>query len=145
MDYIDRIIASNDNAKMEALKSLYKETLDYIKATDLQKYREIECSLYEIIEGKRLNEEKAHKWVSSMKPLAKWSMEDVKGLKTDIPLVDFYVLMNMMYTDYHDVLGEDVESYVKMSEDWYNDSDAEKKGSEKLYCYGKVIVGYYKD
>ena len=72
-------------------------------------------------------------------------MEDVKGLKTDIPLVDFYVLMNMMYTDYHDVLGEDVESYVKMSEDWYNDSDTEKKGSEKLYCYGKVIVGYYKD
>ena len=142
MDYIDKIIASDDRAKMEELRKIYKETLDYIKATDLQKYREIECSLYEIVEGKRLNEEKALKWVSEMKPSAKWTMEDIKGIKTDIPLIDFFVLMNMMYTDYHDVLGEDVDSYVKMSEDWYNDIDTKKKGSEKLYCYGKNIVEF---
>ena len=140
MDYIDMIISSDNREKMESLRELYKETLDYIKATDLQKYREIECSLYEIIEGKKLNEEKAKRWVSEMKPSAKWSMEDVKGLKTDIPLVDFYVLMNMMYTDYHEVLGEDVDKYIKMSEAWYYDPDTTKKGSEKLYCYYKNIV-----
>lgn len=140
MDYIDMIIGSDNREKMESLRELYKETLDYIKATDLQKYREIECSLYEIIEGKKLNEEKAKRWVSEMKPSAKWSMEDVKGLKTDIPLIDFYVLMNMMYTDYHEVLGDEVDKYVKMSEAWYYDPDTSKKGSEKLYCYWKNIV-----
>lgn len=140
MDYIDKIISSDNKEKMTELKELYKDTLDYIKATDLQKYREIECSLYEIIEGKKLNEEKAKRWVSEMKPSAKWSMEDVKGLKTDIPLVDFYVLMNMMYTDYHEVLGDEVDKYVKMSEAWYYDPDTSKKGSEKLYCYWKNIV-----
>lgn len=142
MDYIDKIISSDDKGKMEQLRTLYKQTLDYIKATDLQKYREIECSLYEIVEGKRLNEEKAKKWVSEMKPSAKWSMEDVKGLKTNIPLVDFYVLMNMMYTDYHEILGEDVDTYIKLAEAWYYDEDTKKKEAEKLYCYGKKIVEY---
>ena len=142
MDYIDKIISSDDKGKMEQLRTLYKQTLDYIKATDLQKYREIECSLYEIVEGKRLNEERAKKWVSEMKPSAKWSMEDVRPIKTDIPLVDFYVLMNMMYTDYHEILGEDVDTYVKMSEAWYYDPDTKKQGSEKLYCYGKNIVEF---
>lgn len=142
MDYIDKIISSDDRAKMEELRTIYKETLDYIKATDLQKYREIECSLYEIVEGKKLNEEKAKRWVSEMKPSAKWSIEDVKGIKTDIPLIDFYVLMNMMYTDYSDIFGEDIETYVKLSEAWYYDKDTNKKESEKLYCYGKNIVEF---
>ena len=140
MDYIDKIISSDDKGKMEQLRTLYKQTLDYIKATDLQKYREIECSLYEIIEGKKLNEEKAKRWVSEMKPSAKWTMEDVNSLKGNIPLVDFYVLMNMMYSDYHEVLGEDVDKYVEMSKAWYNDPDTSKQGAEKLYCYYKNIV-----
>ena len=140
MDYIDKIISSDNKEKMTELKELYKDTLDYIKATDLQKYREIECSLYEIIEGKKLNEEKAKRWVSEMKPSAKWSMEEIDNLRGNIPLVDFYVLMNMMYSDYHKVLGEDVEKYVEMSNAWYNDPDTSKKGSEKLYCYYKNIV-----
>ena len=48
--------------------------------------------------------------------------------------------MNMMYTDYSDVIGEDDEKYLKLSLDWYNDKDTKKTGSEKLYCYYKNIV-----
>jgi hypothetical protein len=144
MEYIDKIISSNDKAKMDELKKIYEKTLDYIKATDLEKYREIECSLYELVEGKKLSESKAKTWVSNMKPSAKWTIEDVKSVKdsygVDIPLYDFYVLMNMMYTDYSDILGDEVGKYVDLSKSWYNDPDTEKKGSEKLYCYYKNIV-----
>ena len=143
MDYIDKIIASDDRAKMEELRKIYKETLDYIKATDLQKYREIECSLYEIVEGKRLNEEKALKWVSEMNPSAKWTMEDTTRVKeemrVDIPSVDFYVLMNMLYSDFGKSVGDDVETYVKLARDWYYDEDTKKDGGEKLYCYWKMM------
>lgn len=142
MDYIDKIISSDDRAKMEELRELYKSTISYIKATDTEKYREIECKLYEILEGKRLNEEKAKQWVKSMKPEAKWSMEDVQSVKeknnVEMPLIDFYVLMNMLYTDYHQVIGEDLNMYINLSKAWYYDEDA-PEGAEKLYCYGKMI------
>lgn len=142
MDYIDKIISSDDRAKMEELRELYKSTIRYIKATDSEKYREIECKLYEILEGKRLNEEKAKQWVKSMKPEAKWSMEDVQSVKeknnVEMPLIDFYVLMNMLYTDYHQVIGEDLNMYINLSKAWYYDEDA-PEGAEKLYCYGKMI------
>lgn len=142
MGYIDKIISSDDRAKMEELRELYKSTIRYIKATDQEKYREIECKLYEILEGKRLNEEKAKQWVKSMKPEAKWSMEDVQSVKeknnVEMALIDFYVLMNMLYTDYHQVIGEDLNMYINLSKAWYYDEDA-PEGAEKLYCYGKMI------
>lgn len=142
MDYIDEIISSDDRAKMEELRGLYKSTINYIKATDLQKYREIECTLYEILEGKKLNEGKAKQWVESMKPEAKWNIEDVKSVKEkyniNIPLIDFYVLMNMLYTDYNQLFGDDLNTYINLSKAWYYDEDA-PEGAEKLYCYGKMI------
>ena len=71
-------------------------------------------------------------------------MEDTNSVRQkyniDIPEIDFYVLMNMMYTDYHEIIGEDVETYINMSQAWYNDIDTTKKGTEKLYCYWKNIV-----
>ena len=142
--YINEIIKSNDNKKMIELKNIYEETITYLKEKDPEKYEEIECSLYEIVEGKKLTKEKAIEWVDNMKPSPKWSIEDIEKLQSlkriDISLVDLYVLMNMMYTDYLDVIGEDDEKYLKMSLDWYNDKDTKKTGSEKLYCYYKNIV-----
>lgn len=142
--YINEIIKSNDNKKMTELKDIYEELIKYLKEKDPDKYKEVECSLYEIVEGKRLTKEKAIEWVESMKPAAKWTIQDIEKLqaskRVDIPLVDLYALMNMMYTDYFDVIEEDEEKYLKMSLDWYNDKDTKKTGSEKLYCYYKNIV-----
>ena len=141
--YIDKIIASNDNIKMEQLKEVLVDTIDYLKETDPKKYHSIECRLYEIVEGKKLNEKKAKEWVGNMIPLARWTMEETNKVreenKVDIPAIDFYVLMNMLYTDYSKTLGDNAETYIKLSKDWYFDDDVSKDGSEKLYCYWKMI------
>lgn len=147
--YINKIIESDDNAKMEELKDLLEDTITYLKGTDYEKYEKIECELYEIVEGKRVNEEKAKEWVSGMLPPAKWSMIETNKVKekfnVEIPEIDFYILMNMMYSDYGDVIGEPtddniLEKYIKLSEDWYYDEDVGIKGAEKVYNYRKYIV-----
>ena len=143
--YMDKIIKSNDNQKMEDMKVIFEELISYLKIEDPDKYKEVECKLYEIVEGKRLTKEKAMEWVNSMKPAPKWSMiEEVEKFQlakhVDIPLVDLYALLNMMYTDYYDVIGDDEDKYLKLSLNWYNDKDTKLTGSEKLYSYYKNIV-----
>lgn len=142
--YIEKIIESNNNEKMEKLREILVDTISYLKDIDYEKYRSIECKLYEIVEGKKLTEKKAKEWVEEMRPTYKWTMEETNQVKmqnnVDIPEIDFYVLMNMLYTDYSRTLGEDVQTYINLAHDWYYDSDTSKEGPEKLYCYWKNIV-----
>lgn len=147
--YIDKIIESDDSKKMNALKDLYLDTITYLKGTDHAKYDDIECKLYEIVEGKKLSEDIAKEWVTSMIPAAKWTMPETDSVRSkyniDIPSVDFYVLMNMLYSDFGDVIGEEInndilEKYIKLTEDWYYDEDVNKNGAEKLYCYWKTMI-----
>ena len=134
--YINKIIESDDNEKMEKLKDILVNTITYLKGTDYDKYREIECKLYEIVEGKKLTLEKAQEWVKGMPE--HWTMEETNSVrKVNIPEIDFYVLMNMLYSDYHDVIGDNLDTYIKLAMDWYNDADIPMDGSEKLYCYWK--------
>ena len=148
-DYIDKIIKSQDDDKMEELKDMLEDTIDYLKIHDEKKYHALECELYEIVNGKVLSEEKAVEWVESMKPKAKWTMTETKAVGKKygvvIPEVAFYTIMNMIYSDYSDVLGEgdteeSINNYIKMTEDWYFDEDTSKMEDEKLYCYYKNIV-----
>ena len=145
--YINKIIESNDNKKMVELKNIFQDLIMYLKENDNEKYKEIEWDLYEIIEGKKMTKEKAVEWVEDMKPEYKWSFDDAEKIKSikkiDIPSIDFYILMNMMWSDYSNVIGDDqaaLDKYIQLSLDWYNDEDTNKTGSEKIFCYYKNIV-----
>lgn len=147
--YIDKIVKSDDNKKMEELRQLLIDTITYLKGTDYDKYKDIECKLYEIVEGRKLTEEKAIEWVESMIPKSKWTLEEIKDLKkkkeVNVPDIAAYVIMNMLYSDFGDVLGEEmtdstIDKYIKATEDWYYDEDAIKTEDEKLYCYWKNII-----
>ena len=144
LEYIDKIIKSNDNEKMVKMKNILEDVITYLKTSDYDKYNEIEWKLYETIEGKRLTKERAKEWVESMRPRYKWSFDDIEKMNVskhiDIPIIDLYVLMNMMYTDYFDIVDDDIDKCIKMSLDWYNDPDTKLTGSEKLFCYYKNIV-----
>ena len=127
---------------MESMKKVFEEAITHMKFVDHEEYEELESELYEIVEGKRISEDIAKEWVESMNPKAIWTMEDTTTVKTkynvDIPEVEFYVLMNMMQSDYMDIVAGEVDKAVKMSMDWYFDEDFGKDGSEKLYCYWKI-------
>lgn len=148
-EYIDKIIMTGNDKQMRELKNVLIDTINYVKNTDMDIYNKIECDLYEISEGKVLTEEKAKEWVSNMVPKAKWSLNDVKQLMSshqiNIPIVPAYVIMNMLYSDLGDVLGEGetneiIDKYIRAAEDWYYDEDAKHTEDEKLYCYWKNIV-----
>lgn len=148
-EYIDKIIMSGNDSQMHELKEVLVDTISYIKNKDENVYNKIECDLYEIAEGKTLTEEKAKEWVSKMIPRAKWTLNDIKQIASkyqlNIPIIPAYVIMNMLYSDFSDVLGENdtneiIEKYIKAAEDWYYDEDAKHTEDEKLYCYWKNIV-----
>lgn len=104
----------------------------------------------------KLTREKAEKWVKSMygdDPKARgemWSYQDAKklaeerGLPTEgQEMVDFYVVLNMVYTDYCKVAkehGVDTEDYyADLAEAWLYDRDA-KPPTEKLMAYHKYVI-----
>ena len=149
-EYIDMIINSTDDNKMHQLKDVLVNTISYISTVDPKIYKQIEDDLYEIVEGKKLNKEKAIQWVNSMVPRGKWSFAEAERIKnthqTDLPLIAIYIIMNMLYSDSSDVIGEEINEetinkYIKAAEDWYYDEDATHTEDEKLYYYKKYIVG----
>ena len=149
VEYIDKIITSSSNEKMKALEDVLIKTIDYVKQVDKDAYTEIENDLYEIVEGKTLNEAKATEWVSKMEPKAKWNLSEVNLIKqkykTSVPTIPLYVIMNMLYSDLGDVIGEEmtdeiVDKYVRATEDWYYDSDAKHTEDAKLFNYWKFIA-----
>lgn len=111
--------------------------------------------------GEKLTREKAEKWVRSMHgddPKARgemWTYEDAKklaeerGLPTEgQDMIDFYVALNMVYTDYCKVAkehGVDTEDYyADLAVAWLYDRDA-KPPTEKLMAYHKYVVPHGED
>lgn len=126
---------------VNALADVVSMALDEMHEEHHEFYEHLECILYEAVYGKRITREMADKWVSHMKPLAKWTFEgttDVmhqKGLNLDP--VEFYVVMNMLYSDMHNVFEEDLDKYVMAAKDWLQDEDV---AEHKLYNYYKHVV-----
>lgn len=104
----------------------------------------------------KLTREKAEKWVRSMHgddPKTRgemWSYEDAKklaeerGLPTEgQEMIDFYVVLNLVFTDYCMVAkehGVDTEDYyADLAEAWLYDRDA-KPPTEKLMAYHKYVI-----
>lgn len=145
--YIQDIINSQDDSKMKKLRDTLVETIDYLKDTDEDKYYEIEDELYEIVEGKRLNREKAEEWVSEMQPRAEWTFDETEKVRQeynlDVPSIATFVLLNMGSSDFRESLGdpnENLDKYIKFAREWYYDEDATKSKDEKVYEYYKHIV-----
>jgi hypothetical protein len=142
-EYIQKIIDSANPQKIKELIDLVKELISEMKEPHYEKYCEIENKLYEISEGKVLNEEKAKHIIDSMKPYGmKWSMDETEQVRTnygytDIRPVDFWIVMNSAYNDYKDLFNDEIDKYAMFSYAFINDEDA---GEDKVYNYFTKIV-----
>lgn len=78
------------------------------------------------------DEELAKKAVSAMRNVdgttgEHWSMEKTNPLAEQNGIkekADFYYTMNMLYSDFSDVLGSEASTYVKMAKAYMHDPDA---------------------
>lgn len=140
--FIEKIGESKEVTKMERLGDMVVELIESLKDSHPELYKEYKEELYELAYGKKLTKEMATEWVSGMKPIGEhWNMEQTTSAKEslgyDLDNIDFYVVANMMYNDYNDLVAENEELALKLANDWLHDDDAKEN---KLYCYWKHII-----
>ena len=138
LEHIDYTKPENKLKMNELLVELLDDSMEYDKGM----YDYAKCEIYEIAYGKKLNEEMANKWVESMKDYGKhWTMEEttnaMKSLGYNCDAIDYFVVANMMYNDYNDLVKDDEELALKMAYDWLDDADSVEN---KLYEYWKYIA-----
>ena len=140
--YIEKIGENRNIEDMEKLGDMLSEIIHETKESHPEIYEKYKIELYEMAYGKKISEEMADKWVKDMKPIGiHWTMEEttnaMQNLGYNCNATDFYVVANMMYNDYYDLVKDDEELALKLAYDWLNDKDAKK---DKLYCYWKYII-----
>lgn len=142
--YIEKIVSKGKQEDMEKLSDMLSEIIYQMKEHHYDKYKCYKMKLYEMVEGKVINEEMADEWVNSMKPIGEhWSLEETTNAMESLGYkdkeVDFYVTANMMYNDNYELVKDNDELALKLAHNWLNDVDIEDLDS-KLYNYKKYIV-----
>jgi hypothetical protein len=122
---------------VHALAEVADMMLDTIKESEPEFYKHAESILYEAYYGKKLTHELAEKKIHCMKPYGmKWTEEQttevMHGHGLSLDPVEFWIVMNMAYNDYHDMFEEDLEKYVEYAKLFIKDDDAEEG---KVYTY----------
>lgn len=142
-EYIEKIIDNGKIEDMQELSEMLEDTMEIIKDYDKECYKDFEMKLYKMAYGSHLNRTMAEKIVNKMQPYGmRWSFEEAKNLQrqrgiNDIDEPSFFTVINSAYNDYKDLLGEDVENYVRFTIDFIKDEDA-KEG--KVFKYFTQIV-----
>ena len=137
--YVEKIMMSDNQNKKDELFDMISSIID---CWDDEDKRELENQLYEIAEGKILNEEKAELLIKAMKPNGmKWTLGDTNSVKAqygyeDIRPVDFWIVMNSAWNDYNNLFKDNIEYYAKYSYDFIKDEDAV---DDKVYYYFTMI------
>ena len=136
-DLINKIVDSEDKSKMYEMQDVFEDLLCNLKEHHSKIYHKYKMCLYKIAYGENLNEEMAKDIVADMQPYGEhWSMQQtsdvLKSHNLNVNDIDFYVVMNRAYNDYHELFEENIEYYVKYSKLFIEDEDA-KKGKVFLY------------
>lgn len=140
--YIDTIVEKGKQEDMEELSDMLTEIIESMKEHHHDKYEHYKMCLYELAYGHVVSEEMGEDWVRDMKPIGKhWTIEDttnaMNNLGYNFDKNSFYIVANMMYNDYYNIVKDDDTLALKMAHDWLSDEDAKE---DKLYCYWKHVI-----
>lgn len=138
---INKIIAEGNTVYMDYLRDISIDSLDELKIYNYPIYKNIICKLYKMVYGNHLSEEIAKDWVKSMKNKdgtqgEHWSIEQTNQYAGQHNKYDWYVAMNMAYSDYYSVKF-DTNVYVELANDFINDKDA--KDNKLIEYYFHVV------
>ena len=140
--YIEKIGEKRNVEDMEKLGDILSDIIYETKEAHPELYEKYKLELYEMAYGKKISEEMGEKWVKEMQPVGlHWTMEEttnaMQSLGYSFNTVDFFIVANMMYNDYFDLVKDDETLALKLAKDWLDDKDAKE---DKLYCYWKYII-----
>lgn len=100
-------------------------SIEGMKHDNKKAYWQAKLGIHECIFDSHFNEHLAKKAVSKMKNVdgttgEYWTLEQIETLiknhKLDYNCYDFYYLMNMLYSDFEGVLGDNADLYLKMAQ-----------------------------
>ncbi|WP_281512261.1 hypothetical protein [Mammaliicoccus vitulinus] len=66
--------------------------------------------------------------------------EDIRFETKDYTKEEFIMTMNMLYSDYNKILGDDPTVYIKMAKCFLEDKDSVVNGGEKLASYYYAMI-----
>ena len=126
----------------EHLTDIMDMLICHTKDTDKELYDHVESLLYEMAYGKKISKEMAEEWVRNMKPKGQhWTHEEttqaMHELGYSIEPIEYYVVANMMYNDYYNLVKENEPLALELAEDWLDDEDSKDC---KLYEYWKHVI-----
>ena len=128
--YIEKIGQNRNVEDMYKLGDMLCDLIYDTKESHPEIYKKYKTKLMGMAYNYQIDDELAHEIVENMKPFGeKWSMEEVASvLKGDTHNLDeMYVVLNSMFNDYSNVLGdEDTELYIKMAHAWLDDLDGKE-------------------
>ena len=148
-EYIEKIVDNGKIEDMQELSDMLEDTMEIIKDYDKDCYKDFKMKLYEMAYGKVLTDEMKREWVKKMRPMSKWTEEEVKDIVNqygfEVPYMSAFVILNMLYSDMKSAFGdgndeESLKRYLRATNDWYFDEDAKVDGEEKLFNYKMYIV-----
>lgn len=148
-EYIEKIVDNGKIEDMQELSDMLEDTMEIIKDYDKECYKEFEMKLYKMAYGKVLTDNMKREWVKKMRPMSKWTEEEVKNIVSqygfEVPYMSAFVILNMLYSDMKSAFGdgndeESLKRYLRGTSDWYFDEDAKVDGEEKLFNYKMYIV-----
>lgn len=148
-DYIEKIVDNGRVEDMKALSDILEDTMEEIKDYDKECYKDFEMKLYVLANGKVLTDNMKREWVKEMRPMSKWTEEEVKNIVNqygfEVPYMSAFVILNMLYSDMKSAFGdgndeESLKRYLRGTSDWYFDEDAYNTEEAKLFAYWKYIV-----
>lgn len=128
------------------LVNIMKCRLKYSGHDLKEAYEEIEDDVYVCVNGEHLNEDLAVKAVSEMvsgngTTGEKWSKEKTDEVARSLGITehlwDFYYVINMCYSDYNTIMGDNAEMAGKMAKAFIEDVDVPEG---KVYRYYKYVV-----
>lgn len=129
----------------EILMETFKESIKPLKYSDREIYEEVVDKLYKECYGEHFSDWLAEKAVENFKNVdgtegAHWTIEQIDDVirQYNIKCVgfnrwDLYYVMNMLYSDYYNVLGSDTAIYVKLSKAWFEDPDVSEGKAYRYY------------
>lgn len=121
-----------DDTKEEAMEKAIHESLEDIRTKCPRIYYDVMYKLHCVVYGPHFNERLAKMAVSRMENTdgtygGHWTMEQTNQLaeQHDIKCkADYYYVINMLYSDYGKIFGNESAIYAKMAKAYICDPDA---------------------
>lgn len=138
-EYIEKIVENGKDEDMEKLSDILVEIICNMKEYHYDKYKYYKTCIYELVYGKKISDEMREEIVERIGE--HWTIDETETMRSkygysDILPNEFNVVMNMAYSDYANIFGDDLDLYIKFSKAFIKDDDA-KEG--KVYIYFNQI------